>query len=63
MKKFKILFTIALIIDIITSLPIVLIKLMPEMADEMVFGQFPGINDPGKEVLMTIFDVFSQVLL
>ena len=61
MRKFKTLFIIALIIDLIASLPIVLIKLMPEMADEMVFSQFPGINDPGKEALMTIFDVFGVI--
>ena len=47
--------------SLIASLPIVLIKLMPEMADEMVFSQFPGINDPGKEALMTIFDVFGVI--
>jgi len=47
MKKFKTLFIIALVIDLIATLPIVLIKLIPEMADEMIFSQFPGINNPG----------------
>ena len=61
MKKFKTLFIIALVIDLIATLPIVLIKLIPEMADEMIFSQFPGINNPGKEALMTIFDVFGVV--
>ena len=61
MKKFKTLFIIALVIDLIATLPIVLVKLIPEMADEMIFSQFPGINNPGKEALMTIFDVFGVV--
>ena len=48
MKKFKTLFIIALVIDLIATLPIVLIKLIPEMADEMIFSQFPGIKQSGK---------------
>ena len=63
MKKFKTLFIIALVIDLIASLPIVLIKLMPEMADEMVFSQFVGINDPGKEALELIHFVFLMIVL
>ena len=50
MKKFKTIFIITLVIDIIAALPLVLFMFNPSMMDEMVFSQFPGINDAGKEV-------------
>tara|TARA_B100000575_G_scaffold131103_1_gene104440 strand:- start:6739 stop:7143 length:405 start_codon:yes stop_codon:yes gene_type:complete len=63
MKKFKTLFIITLVIDALQFLPILLFKIMPELMDEAVYSQFPGINDPGKDALMTIFDVFGVIAL
>ena len=61
MNRFKTLFLIALSINILATIPLGLVLISPEMMEEMVFSQFPGINDPGKEALMTIFDVFGVI--
>ena len=63
MKKFKTLFLITLIIDIIAALPLVLFMFNPTMMEEMVFNQFPGINDAGKEALELMHFVFGMLSL
>lgn len=63
MKKFKTLFLITLIIDIIAALPLVLFMFNPTMMEEMVFNQFPGINDAGKEGLELMHFVFGMLSL
>ena len=63
MKKFKTLFLITLIIDIIAALPLVLFMFNPTMMEEMVFNQFLGINDAGKEALELMHFVFGMLSL
>ena len=63
MKKFKTIFIITLLIDIIAALPLVLFMFNPSMMDEMVFSQFPGINDAGKEGLELMHFVFGMLSL
>ena len=63
MKKFKTLFLITLITDIIAALPLVLFMFNPTMMEEMVFNQFPGINDAGKEALELMHFVFGMLSL
>ena len=63
MKKFKTLFILTLVIDILAALPLVLFMFNPSMMDEMVFSQFPGINDAGKEALELMHFVFGILSL
>ena len=63
MKKFKTLFILTLVIDIIAALPLVLFMFNPSMMEEMVFSQFPGITDAGKEALELMHFVFGILSL
>ena len=61
MKKFKTLFIVAAIIDLLAVVPLILVSFNPEMMEEMVFSQMPGINDPGKEAITLIHIVFATI--
>lgn len=61
MKKFKTLFIIAAIIDLLAVVPLILVSFNPEMMEEMVFSQMPGINDAGKEAITLIHLVFATI--
>ncbi len=61
MKKFKTLFIIAAIIDLLAVVPLILVSFNPEMMEEMVFSQMPGINDAGKEAITLIHLVFGTI--
>jgi O-antigen ligase len=63
MKKFKTLFLITLSINILTTIPLVLVIISPEMMEEMVFSQFVGINDVGKDALELIHFVFLIIAI
>ena len=63
MNRFKTLFLIALSINILSTIPLGLVLISPEMMEEMVFSQFIGINDPGKEALELIHFVFLMIAL
>ena len=63
MNRFKTLFIIALSINILATIPLGLVLISPEMMEEMVFSQFVGINDPGKEALELIHFVFLMIAL
>ena len=63
MNRFKTLFLIALSINILATIPLGLVLISPEMMEEMVFSQFVGINDPGKEALELIHFVFLMIAL
>jgi len=61
MKKFKTLFIITAIIDLLAVVPLILVSFNPEMMEEMVFSQMPGINDAGKEAITLIHLVFATI--
>jgi len=61
MKKFKTLFIVAAIIDLLAVVPLILVSFNPEMMEEMVFSQMPGINDAGKEAITLIHLVFATI--
>ena len=61
MKKFKTLFIVAALIDLLTVVPLFLVSVNPDMMEEMVFSQFPGINDAGKEAITLIHFVFGVI--
>ena len=61
MKKFKTLFIIAAIIDLLAVVPLILVSFNPEMMEEMVFSQMPGINDAGKDAITLIHLVFATI--
>ena len=61
MNKFRTLFLITAVIDLLAVLPLVLFSFNPDMMEEMVFSQFPGINDAGKEALEIIHFVFGVI--
>ena len=61
MKKFKTLFIVASIIDLLAVVPLILVSFNPEMMEEMVFSQIPGINDAGKEAITLIHLVFATI--
>lgn len=61
MKKFKTLFIVAAIIDLLAVVPLILVSFNPEMMEEMVFSQMPGINDAGKEAITLIHIVFATI--
>ena len=61
MKKFKTLFIVAAIIDLLAVVPLILVSFNPEMMEEMVFSQIPGINDAGKEAITLIHLVFATI--
>ena len=61
MKKFKTLFIVAAIIDLLAVVPLILVSFNPEMMEEMVFSQMPGINDVGKEAITLIHLVFATI--
>tara|TARA_B100000287_G_C20652102_1_gene787270 strand:- start:1491 stop:1895 length:405 start_codon:yes stop_codon:yes gene_type:complete len=61
MKKFKNLFIVAAIVDLLAIVPLILVSFNPEMMDEMVFSQMPGINDVGKDVITQIHVVFALI--
>ena len=61
MRKFKTLFLFTAFIDLLTVVPLLLIIMNPDMMQEMVFSQFPGINDAGKEALELIHVVFGFI--
>jgi len=63
MKKFKTLFLITLVIDLLAVVPLILIVLNPAMMEEMVFSQFPGINQPGKDALELLHFVFGSIAI
>jgi len=63
MKKFKTLFILATICNILGVAPLIFISFNPEMMEELVFSQFPGINDAGKEALSLIHFVFGIVAI
>ena len=61
MKKFKTLLIVAAIIDLLAVVPLILVSFNPEMMEEMVFSQMPGINDAGKEAITLIHLVFATI--
>ena len=62
-KKFKTLFLITLIIDLLATIPLVLVSFNPTMMNEMVYSQFPGINEAGKEALNLFHFVFGLIAI
>ena len=62
-KKFKTLFLITLIIDLLATIPLVLVSFNPTMMNEMVYSQFPGINEAGKEALDLFHFVFGLIAI
>ena len=44
MKKFKNIFLVTLLIDLLTAITLVLFLFNPEMMEEAVYSQFEGIN-------------------
>ena len=61
MKKFKTLFIVAIIIDLLAVVPLILVSFNPDMMEEMVFSQMPGINEAGKEAITLIHIVFITI--
>jgi hypothetical protein len=59
MKKFKTLFIVTLIVDVLAFIPILLIMYVPSMKEGIVYNQFPGmsINPLANE----LFDLFNFV--
>ena len=65
MKKLKTLFTITLIIDIITIAPLFLMMFVPTMKEEMVYSQFSGMaeNELAKEISDLFHFVFTFIAI
>ena len=61
MKKFKTLFLITALVDLLAVVPLVLVSINPDMMEEIVFSQFPGINEAGKEALELFHFVFGII--
>ena len=61
MKKFRTLFLIALLIDLLATIPLVLVSFNPSMMNEIVYSQFPGINEVGEEALDLFHFVFGII--
>lgn len=63
MKKFKHIFLATLIFNILGIIPLFLILFVPEMRQEMVYAQFPGMesNELAKELFNTFMTVFAAI--
>ena len=59
MKKLKTLFTITLVIDILSIAPLFLMMFIPAMKEEMVYSQFSGMTE--NELAKEISDLFHFV--
>ena len=63
MRKFKNIFLLTLLIDLLTAITLVLFLLNPEMMEEAVYSQFEGINQAGKDALYLIHIVFACIII
>ena len=63
MKKFKNIFLVTLLIDLLTAITLVLFLFNPEMMEEAVYNQFEGINQAGKDALYLIHIVFACIII
>ena len=63
MKKFKNIFLVTLLIDLLTAITLVLFLFNPEMMEEAVYSQFEGINQTGKDALYLIHIVFACIII
>ena len=63
MKKFKNIFLVTLLIDLLTAITLVLFLFNPEMMEEAVYSQFEGINQAGKDALYLIHIVFACIII
>ena len=63
MKKFKNIFLVTLLIDLLTAITLVLFLFNPEMMEEAVYSQFEGINQAGKDALYLIHNVFACIII
>ncbi len=61
MKKFKTLFTVTLVIDILAIAPLILMMFVSSMKEEMVYSQFSGMAE--NELAKEISDLFHFVLI
>tara|TARA_Y100000766_G_scaffold278511_1_gene285387 strand:+ start:340 stop:741 length:402 start_codon:yes stop_codon:yes gene_type:complete len=61
--KFKTLFLITFLVDLLTAVTLSLIIFNPDMMNEMVYSQFPGLNDVGKDALYLIHVVFACIIV
>ena len=63
MKKFKNIFLVTLLIDLLTAITLVLFLFNPEVMEEAVYSQFEGINQAGKDALYLIHIVFACIII
>tara|TARA_B100000886_G_scaffold107866_1_gene72079 strand:+ start:184 stop:588 length:405 start_codon:yes stop_codon:yes gene_type:complete len=63
MKKFKNIFLVTLLIDLLTAITLFLFLFNPEMMEEAVYSQFEGINQAGKDALYLIHIVFACIII
>ena len=63
MKKFKNIFLVTLLIDLLTAITLVLFLFNPEMMEEAVYSQFEGINQACKDALYLIHIVFACIII
>ena len=60
MKKFKNIFLVTLILNILGALPLFLMPFMPAIKEELVFTQFEGMAN--NALAIEIWDLFNSVL-
>lgn len=63
MKKFKNLLIVTALIDLLALIPLILVSFNPDMMEELVFSQMPGINEVGKEAITLIHIVFITIAI
>jgi len=59
MKKFKTLFIVTLIVDILAIIPLLLLIYVPSMKEDMIYSQFPGMST--NPLANELFDLFHFV--
>jgi hypothetical protein len=60
MKKFKTIFLVTLIINVLAVLPLFLMPLMPSIKEELIYSQFEGMAD--NALANEIWDLFNSVV-
>lgn len=60
MKKFKTIFLVTLIINVLAVLPLFLMPLMPSIKEELIYSQFEGMAN--NALANEIWDLFNSVL-
>lgn len=63
MNKFKNIFKVTLVVNILGIVPLFLILFMPSMRELMVYDQFPGMrsNELANELFNTMMGVFGAI--